>query len=320
MSNPEQTQRSPASRVRVNGGTIKFIRESKGLTQLYVASFLGVTTDTISRWENGRYPTVKWDNVERLAKALEVEAEELLNSEAADAVASHSPGEPAAGASANSAGFDRRWLLVMALAVIVLLVGAIFIVKTRPEIARITATRFLPRHITPGQPFPVVVRVESSGTQPFTFILEEQLPANFSVVRGLPEVASLDPGGKKVKWINNSRQSPFFLAYLVQTPVDLQPAGEITFTGRIKADNAPGFEQNVLGDSGLTISNYHWVDGNSDGIIDDAEILTAFSSAEMLTALGVDLDLIKKIWSAGGYDWDREKRSYRIIQKKEMGG
>ena len=190
--------RSPASRVRVNAGKIKFIRESKGLTQLYVATALGVTTDTVSRWENGKYPTVKWENVERLAKALEVEVVELLEPEQEGSGEALPAGAlTAAGGAANAAGPDKRIFLVVVLAVVALLALGFFISKTRQEVAHINATRFLPMHVTPGQPFPVVVRVESNSAKPFTFILEEKLPENFSVVRNLPDVASVTSEDKE---------------------------------------------------------------------------------------------------------------------------
>ena len=71
----------------IDGAKIKSLRETKKLTQLYVASVVGVTTDTISRWENNRYPTIKRDNAEKLASALEVELADILrqDDEAEDA-------------------------------------------------------------------------------------------------------------------------------------------------------------------------------------------------------------------------------------------
>ena len=62
----------------INGTKIRKIREEKGLTQLYLSEVVGVTTDTISRWENRRYPTIKMENAIRLAQALEVSLEEIL--------------------------------------------------------------------------------------------------------------------------------------------------------------------------------------------------------------------------------------------------
>ena len=45
--------------VKIDGARVRRLREQKGLTQLYVATAVQVTTDTISRWENKRYPSIK---------------------------------------------------------------------------------------------------------------------------------------------------------------------------------------------------------------------------------------------------------------------
>src|ERR1700674_4404655 len=94
--NSEKTEKSALPVVAVDGVKIKSIRETKKLTQLYVASVVGVTTDTISRWENNRYPTIRRDNAEKLATALEVGLAEILRQEVAVAVeVAAPPGEPA---------------------------------------------------------------------------------------------------------------------------------------------------------------------------------------------------------------------------------
>jgi len=61
-----------SSAVCVDAAVVKRIRESRRLTQLYVSKVVGVTTDTISRWENNRYPTIRRENALKLAEALEV--------------------------------------------------------------------------------------------------------------------------------------------------------------------------------------------------------------------------------------------------------
>src|SRR6266545_5345999 len=92
MGNPaDKTEKSPLPVVAIDGVKIKAIREIKKLTQLYVASVVGVTTDTISRWENNRYPTIKRDNAEKLASALEVELADILRSEEAAEPLEESP-------------------------------------------------------------------------------------------------------------------------------------------------------------------------------------------------------------------------------------
>lgn len=67
--------------IRIDGTKIRQIREQKGLTQLYIATAVEVTTDTVSRWENKRYPSIKKENALKLAQALEVDLSELMESE-----------------------------------------------------------------------------------------------------------------------------------------------------------------------------------------------------------------------------------------------
>jgi transcriptional regulator with XRE-family HTH domain len=309
-----QPPRSPSSRVSIDGNRIKFIRESKGLTQLYIATFLGVTPDTVSRWENRKYPTVKWENVEKLAAALQVDVSDIL-----DQSEGEEPEElTEASAPAVDAAIGRRFVLAGAAALLLLIIVAVFLVRFvgRNEVT-ITATRFLPRHVPAGQAFPVIVRVDSRGEQPFSFILQEKLPAHFTILHGLPELASRDPETNSVKWISNSQQTPFFLAYLVQAAAGKEYSGKITFQGQIKTDDAPRFEQDVAGDRELEMSNFHWVDTNSDGNIDDEEILMVYSSGDVLKRLGVDMEGIKAIWSAGHYTWNPATNAYQVIIAKE---
>ena len=67
--------------VKIDGSKTKYLRESKKLTQLYLSTVVGVTTDTISRWENRHYQSIKLENAEKLAQALEVPFEEILKQE-----------------------------------------------------------------------------------------------------------------------------------------------------------------------------------------------------------------------------------------------
>ena len=71
----------PNTMAKIDGAKVRRLREEKGLTQLYLATFVGVTTDTVSRWENRRYQTVKQANALKLAEALEVTIEDILDQE-----------------------------------------------------------------------------------------------------------------------------------------------------------------------------------------------------------------------------------------------
>ena len=67
--------------VRIDGAKIRQQRENQKLTQLYISTIVGVTTDTISRWENKHYQSIKLENAEKLAQALEVPFEDILKQE-----------------------------------------------------------------------------------------------------------------------------------------------------------------------------------------------------------------------------------------------
>ena len=43
----------------IDGKKLRLFRERQKLTQLYLATSVEVTTETISRWENNKHPTFK---------------------------------------------------------------------------------------------------------------------------------------------------------------------------------------------------------------------------------------------------------------------
>ena len=77
----EQIYPGPSQMVKIDGSRVRSLREAKGLTQLYIATVVEVTTDTISRWENKRYPSIKEENGLKLAEALEVTLDDILEKE-----------------------------------------------------------------------------------------------------------------------------------------------------------------------------------------------------------------------------------------------
>ncbi len=67
--------------VKIDGAKVRRLREEQGLTQLFLATSVEVTTDTISRWENKRYPAIKKENGLKLAETLGVELNDILESD-----------------------------------------------------------------------------------------------------------------------------------------------------------------------------------------------------------------------------------------------
>src|SRR6185369_7450737 len=112
--NSEKAEKATAPSVAIDGSRIRSVRETKKLTQLYVASVVGVTTDTISRWENNRYPSIKRDNAEKLASALEVDLLDILRQEEVAEVLEAVPPAPAIRSA--------RFLLLSGLTALALLV------------------------------------------------------------------------------------------------------------------------------------------------------------------------------------------------------
>ncbi len=72
------TYKSAVAMIRISGPKIRSLRENQELTQLYLATAVEVTTETISRWERTDAPNIKKENGLKLAAALEVELDEIL--------------------------------------------------------------------------------------------------------------------------------------------------------------------------------------------------------------------------------------------------
>jgi transcriptional regulator with XRE-family HTH domain len=157
--------------VCLDGAAVRRIREEKRLTQLYVAKVVGVTTDTISRWENNRYPTVRRENLFKLAEALESPAQFLIKTElfAGECAAEEDGVEAAVAAVLTERTFQPRFFLVMG--GIILLLGGfgflfyrwlspVFFAAPSPSVD-FAALRILPRYAAPGMVIPVRLRLNA---------------------------------------------------------------------------------------------------------------------------------------------------------------
>ncbi len=134
---------------KIDGATIRRLREEKGLPLLHVATVVGVTTDTISRWENRRYPSIRPENAKKLAEALGVSLAEILEPDAPAAT----PNEPAETLS-PSPPRSRRVGIGLAL-LLALTIGAVFLAwwfNARPPV-KVGAVRILPSHAPVGLSF-----------------------------------------------------------------------------------------------------------------------------------------------------------------------
>jgi transcriptional regulator with XRE-family HTH domain len=298
--------------VKIDGSKVRSLRESKGLTQLYIATVVGVTTDTISRWENKRYPSIKEENALKLAEALEVSLDQILEKEEETTT----PDET----SAQTVSLQKNakpirillWLLPL---IIVLLLPFIWFNIKQPAPVTISASRLLPTHIPEGQPFPVVIQVTTTQQGPFSLILKETLPEDCEPVVSAPSFTSFDKKTGSLKWISRTTGQTTTFVYLAKT-VDKKtgtaPEGPLRFSGSVTLRDKKSSETTIAGSLILPRADYHWADTNRDNRIEDKEILAVYDTFSALDAIKYDWQQIDEIWSGEGYYWDKNKEEYII--------
>jgi len=285
-----------AASVALDGAALKRVREEKRLTQLYVSKVVGVTTDTISRWENNRYPSMRRENALKLAEALDVAVEELLRKPEPAAEAEPVPPAP------------KRLVMPAALAVVLLTVVLVALLwqggNQPPPPAIITAERILPRFAAPGVGIPVRVRLtqhaDDSG-----FILREYLPKGWKLLQASPPASSVDNDNGMVRWIVKAGDPREQIAYLVQVDDDAPAGSHGVFQGEIVAGTGGGKTAvPVNGDNRISVAPVLWADLNADGRIDDSEMLEASHTVDVMAGVHIDWLELERLWNAGGYRWD----------------
>ena len=299
---------------RIDGSKIRALRERKELTQLYVATVVGVTTDTISRWENRRYPTIKQENAQKLAEVLEVDLSDILDTESpTDQPAKKEP------SPVNSNKKNTSVIISIIVIIFAIALGVATVLKPRKanEVppAIITVRRILPAHIAPGQPFPVIIRVNISPSAAYSMIIRETVPLDCLVIKGLPSFANLDDKIGVLKWIGKTTANTSF-SYLARTKQSVPMGKQLVFSGQATfKKEGDSVQIPILGDDTVSLQKLHWADSNGDYRIDDEEILAIYDQLEAMTELGAgDFQSdVEDIWAANGYRWDEDTGDFIII-------
>jgi transcriptional regulator with XRE-family HTH domain len=297
---PEQQEKQILPMVAIDGAAAKNLRERGKLTQLYVASVVGVTMDTISRWENNRYPSIKRENAEKLAHALGVELAAILR--APESPLPHPvPELPVPG--------RNRWLLLFAPASL-LLVIVFLLARTSTRVVR-----EVPRHGAPGEALPVRLVVSGGEQAAGGVIIKEKLPPGWRLVKAEPAAASTGSEGGELKWLLPPGPSRRSILYTVRPAAVETNGGEVFLEGYYVFRKA-GLQRSITigGDRRLAIDGRHWADVNGDGLIDDNEIMPAYYLCEEMKSLGLDWKTIEAIWSGKGYRWDPVNRSFLVLR------
>jgi transcriptional regulator with XRE-family HTH domain len=300
--------------VKIDGSKVRGLRESKGLTQLYIATVVEVTTDTISRWENKRYPSIKEENALRLAEALEVTLDKILEKE--DEI-EKSEKEPIVAVSQSRVPKSKRILLWLMFLIVVLLLPFVWYSFKQPEPVTIFASRTLPPHIPVGQPFPVIIQVETKQPGPFSLILRETLPADCELIVSAPPFTRMDKKTRSLKWIARTTGKVTTFVYMAKKLViesNTPSVSSLLFSGSVTLRDEKSSETAIVGSLVLPFADYHWADANRDNRIEDAEILAVYDTFSMLDNVEYDWQKIDDIWSGEGYHWNSNKQEYVIQQ------
>lgn len=303
---PEKTEKATSTSVAIEGATIKTVRETKKLTQLYVASVVGVTTDTISRWENNRYPTIKRENAEKLATALEVPLEEILRDETAGQVEEVTEPFPVTPAP--------RFSIFKILPIILLLaVGAYYTIRAMPHPP--VAVRWMPPYAAPGDKIPVQITVSRKNNSGRGLIIKEKLPPGWRLMGAIPPVATGKVLSEEIKWLIPGGNGPVKVSYVVHLPAQSEIKSKATLAGTVLVDTGGlNRSETIVGKSKIVVDSIHWADSNGDGRIDDNEIMPAYYLTEEMRSLGLDFNGIEAIWSSGGYKWNPQQKAFEVAK------
>lgn len=288
--------------VFLNGSAVKRIREEKKLTQLYVSKVVGVTTDTISRWENNRYPTIKRENALGLSEALEVDVQEILIDNP----------DAEVGASDRPPLRNRTIPVLIACFLLLAVVALIYFSPSGNQGSAITldVQRNLPTFAAPGSKVPVRVTL-SSPPPAGGFILREYFPKGWKLVQSSPPASSLDNVNGVVRWIIKAGDSRQRVVYMLQADPGAKADAAGLFRGEIIVSSSDGqLTIPVAGESSVKIAPVLWADGNGDFVIDDAEMLQASYTVDEMQGVHIDWGKLEKLWDAGKYRWDAEKGDF----------
>ncbi|VAW34329.1 Transcriptional regulator [hydrothermal vent metagenome] len=306
--------------VKINGRKIRELREAQNLTQLYMATTVEVTTDTISRWENRRYPSIKKANALKLAEALQVELAEILDEEEKTSqppVNNMAEKVPAASAAPEitpptaALGSRKKPLALIAAIGIGIIIAALWWWQSSYMNPRISAQRILPAHSVPGRPFPVLLRIRNTGRAPLSFILREYIPTGAQVILTHSAAAvTVDKKTGSLKCLGRIKHGELTLGYVLKT--SHSRIAVLKLHGTITSRRFGGRPQAITGNSEVKMLPFHWADKNMDNRIDDQEILAVYDDYSEVKGLKIDMDLIEDIWFGSGYSWNAKTGKFII--------
>jgi len=293
--------------VAIDGNSVRRIREEKRLTQFYVSKVVAVTTDTVSRWENNRYPTIMRDNALKLAEALEVDLAEILKKDDVGEM-SDEPHQPHTTKSHK--------LIYLLLLISVVLIGLFYLSQqlNSPTVPVIQAKRLLPAYAAPGSR--ILIQVDLSSEKPLKgMILKEKFPPGWRLLESEPVASHIDTDAGVARWIFRQPLLETRVFYILEAPEEIDAISDLKFVGELIANPEGQRFAAILQSLGtMQVKPFHWADSNGDQVIDDVEILELSDLTEEAKSLHLDWDLIETIWEVGAYRWNTEKKQFVPVQ------
>lgn len=311
----DSSHNGPMATAKIDGALVKRLREEKGLTQLYLATAIQVTTDTISRWENKRYQTIKRDNALRLAEALEVPLETIIENqskESTDAPVRHQatlPDEKAAIPIRHPSPPISRKLIYIA-AFVFTSVGLVSyaLLSRQPQL---TASRVMAGHTLPGHTFPVAIKVTGDDSSRGALILKEQPPAGTELIASQPVQTGSSEKTSMITWLDKHHGGTHYF-YSIDIPENLTVT-TLTFSGTLASNIGDDNPQEVTGMVAVNIGVHHWADRDKNNRISDKEILMAFDRFGEFNTFSHEMDLVEEIWLGSGYSWNSQDKKLTIL-------
>ncbi|MDX2495372.1 MAG: helix-turn-helix transcriptional regulator [Desulfuromusa sp.] len=289
--------------VAIDGDAVRRIREEKRLTQLYVSKVVAVTTDTVSRWENNRYPTIMRDNALKLAEALEVDLVEILKQE--------DEAEFSDTTNISNQAKSNKWIYLLLFTGLVL-VGLFYLLQqgNAPAVPVLQAKRLLPAYVAPGSQ--VLLQVELSAEKPLKgMILKETFPPGWRLLESQPMTSHFDIETGVARWIFRKPLLKTRVFYILEVPETTLPGSDLKIVGELIANpDGQRFSTQLQSVGTMEVKPFHWADRNGDQVIDDVEILEISDLTDEAESLHLNWDLIEAIWETGAYRWDAEKKQF----------
>ena len=288
--------------VRISGEKLRSLREQQELTQLYLATAVEVTTETISRWERAGTPNIKRENCQKLALALEVELDDLLVDE-----------EPVSDEEQKErlpvAKLTKKTTVLLSIVFVLGIASTFFYFLFPPsqQLTTLESFRTLPAHAVPGQIFPVRIEIGKPGEKSASFLVKETVPEGYEIVAVSPKPAVRSDG--LMKWINRKGGACVF-SYAARIINDNKK--ENRFSGLVKMGQGKAGERPTLGNDIIRPLSYHWADSNKDNIISDEEMLAVYDDFPEMEDLPVDIEQVEEMWMGTKYIWNPNRNEFVI--------